>query len=109
MRVQPDNSSDEERGVPIESAMRPLPPNQLKVFRARIALTMLALLAVAGAADVLLLGEVPAPPGLATGAAALIALLATIWLPGRRYRAWGYIEGEDELHIRSGLWTRVRT
>ncbi len=107
--MQPDDSSHDKRGVPIEAAMTPLHPNQIKVLRVRVALTMLFLVAVAAAADVLLLREVPVPLGLVTAAAALIALLATIWLPGRRYRAWGYIEGEDELHIRSGLWTRVRT
>ena len=107
--MQPDDSSDEKSEAPVEAAMTPLHPNQIKVLRVRVALTMLILLGIVTAADVLLPREVPMPFGLATATAALIALLATIWLPGRRYRAWGYIEGEDELHIRSGLWTRVRT
>ena len=30
-------------------------------------------------------------------------------LPVRRYRGWGYREGEDEIEIRRGLLIRVRT
>lgn len=108
--MQPDDSPDERNGLPIHGEMQPLHPNQVKVLRVRVALAMLFLLAGVIAADIWLPREDgPVPVGLATGAGALLALLAVLWLPGRRYRAWGYIEGEDELHIRSGLWTRVRT
>ena len=109
--MQPDDSSDEKSKAGGEAAMRPLHPNQIKVLRVRVGLTMLLLLAGVATADFLFpRDEVPAPAfGLATGAMVLLTLLAILWLPRRRYRAWGYAESEDELHIRSGLWTRVRT
>ena len=107
--MQPNDSSDERSPHGGERAFKPLHPNQIKVLRVRVGLTMLFLLAIVTAADMWLPREVPVPLGLVTGAAMLVSILATSWLPRRRYRAWGYIEGEDELHVRSGLWTRVRT
>ena len=53
--------------------------------------------------------ENPLQFGLATGIAALIGFAALILLPQRRYRAWGYREEEDELHIGHGLLVRVST
>jgi uncharacterized protein len=43
--------------------------------------------------------------------AALLALglAATFVIPRRRYRRWGYREGEDEIEIRRGMLIRVRT
>lgn len=109
--MQADDSRDERNAPPIEAEMRPLHPNQIKVLRIRVALLTLFLLANIAAADIWLLAEepVPVPLGLPTAVAALLALWAVLRLPGRRYRAWGYVETEDELLIRSGLWTRVRT
>jgi uncharacterized protein len=40
---------------------------------------------------------------------ALLALFAILFLPRRRWRAWGYREEEDELHIRHGLLVRTRS
>jgi hypothetical protein len=55
------------------------------------------------------LRETLVPAGLVPAAVAALALVATLVLPKRRYRAWGYDEGEDELHIRRGLLVRTRT
>lgn len=107
--MQAGDSSDEKSGRDGAVVMEPLHANQIKVLRVRVTLVMLFLLANVAAADVWLLRETAVPFGLVTGAATLFALLAIVWLPIRRYRAWGYREGDDELHIRSGLWTRVRT
>ena len=45
----------------------------------------------------------------ATVAAGSLLWRSSRCLPRRRYRAWGYREGEDELHVRRGLLVRVRT
>ena len=37
------------------------------------------------------------------------ACMASLVLPGRRYRAWGYREEAEELHIRHGLFVRMLT
>lgn len=92
-----------------ERLMTPLHPNQLWVFRIRGAIAALVVIAGALALDLGLLRETALRPGLVPAAVGLLALAAILLLPGRRYRAWGYREEEDELHVRSGLFTRVRT
>lgn len=89
--------------------MTPLHPNQLWVFRIRGAIAAIVVVAAAWALDAGLLRETALRPGLVPAAAGLLGLAAILLLPGRRYRAWGYREEEDELHVRSGLFTRVRT
>ena len=92
-----------------ERVMTPLHPDQRKVLRIRTALASAFPLLFAAAVDLGSLRGNGLPPGLVTGAVAALALLAIVLLPGRRYRAWGYHEGEDELQIRRGLLVRVRT
>jgi len=104
--VQPDENSDEAR---VSDAMRPLHPNQLWLLRIRTIVSMLALLGIALAFDAGPLRDTGLRPGLVPGLAALLGLVAILWLPGRRYRAWGYCEDEEELHVRHGLLVRVRT
>jgi hypothetical protein len=49
------------------------------------------------------------PVSWASGAGALILLTSVALLPGRRYRAWGYAAGEDELTVKHGLMIRKVT
>ncbi|MFN3945093.1 MAG: PH domain-containing protein [Allosphingosinicella sp.] len=93
------------------AAMTPLHPNQIWAMRIRAAMVAAALSAAAAALDMGPLRDLPAAPGpgIAAGAVAAIAFIAAFLLPIRRYRAWGYREEEDELHIASGLWIRLRT
>ena len=92
-----------------ERLMRPLDPRQLNVLRVRAALASLVPLLVAVAADLGPLRDTAVPAGLVAGAALLLGLVAIFVLAPRRYRAWGYFESDDELHIRRGLMVRVRT
>lgn len=92
-----------------ERLMTPLDRRQLSVLRVRGALTSLFPLFVAVAADIGPLRDTPVPAGAVPAAVALLALAAVVLLAPRRYRAWGYHESEDELHIRRGLMVRVRT
>jgi uncharacterized protein len=93
---------------------RPLQPGQLSVFRVRTALFFLPLALLTAQFDYWASHEVgplrgtELPFGIMSGAAFLLALAACLFLPPRRYRAWGYREGEDELHIRHGLMFRGR-
>jgi membrane protein YdbS with pleckstrin-like domain len=89
--------------------MQSLHPDQIKVLRIRAAIASAIVLAGAWVLDMTALRETPAPEYALPGAALLVALYAVLILPGRRYRAWGYAEGEDELAVRSGLWVRRRT
>jgi uncharacterized protein len=90
--------------------MRPLHPNQVWVMRIRAAIAATVVSIAALLVDVGLLREVPMlSPGLVPGGVALLAALAAVWLPLRRYRRWGYRMDEDELHIWYGVWVRVRT
>jgi hypothetical protein len=92
-----------------ERLMTPLDPGQLGVLRVRAVLTAMFPLVLAASIDFGALRETPVPPGLVTGIVAALALAAVLALPARRYRAWSYHEGEDELDIRHGLLFRVRT
>jgi uncharacterized protein len=82
--------------------MTPIHPDQIWVLRIRSGLFALLLVLVAVAADLGPLRETALPPGLVSGLVALLALVLVAWLPRRRWRAWGYREGEDELHVRHG-------
>jgi membrane protein YdbS with pleckstrin-like domain len=99
--VQPDEEQDE--------VMTPLDPGHIQVLRIRTGLFAAALVAVAAVLDAMLLRELGAPPLWAPGAALAIGLALLLVFPGRRYRRWGYQEGEDELEIRRGSLIRVRT
>lgn len=101
---------DEQGEVTPETAesTTPLHPDQVKVLRIRTMLAAAVLVAASYAAG-LALRETPVPPYALPGAMLLLALVAVIVLPRRRYRAWGYKEGEEELAIRRGMLVRVRT
>lgn len=98
-----------------EPAMTPLDPRQIKVLRARVLIAGLIATALVAVLDDWASHEVgplrwtELPFGAMSGALLALALLAAMILPGRRYRAWGYREEEDELHIRNGLLVRVQT
>ena len=87
----------------------PLDRGQLSVLRVRAAITAIVLLAPVVVLDLIPLRDTGLPFGLAIGAAAVVFGISALLLPLRRYRSWSYRFDEDELHIRSGLWTRVHT
>jgi membrane protein YdbS with pleckstrin-like domain len=88
--------------------MTPLDRRQVAVLTVR---TGLAATVLAGLALILdmALGEAGIPAFALPGAALALGLAATLVLPRRRYRRWGYREGADELHIVRGMLIRVRT
>jgi uncharacterized protein len=92
-------------------AMRPLHPNQIWVLRIRAAIPAAIISVAAFVIDLGPARDIPFAPAQGTVPAAVAALasLAALLLPRRRYRRWGYLVEEDELHIRYGVWTRVRT
>ena len=99
----------ETNDLPDEQAMTPLHRDQIWVLRIRGAIAALFPIAAFVILDRRLPSEVVVPLGLIPGIVALLALAALLVLPRRRWRAWGYREEEDELHVRHGLFTRIRT
>jgi uncharacterized protein len=90
--------------------MRPLHPHQVWVMRIRTAIAAIVLSIAALVFDAGPLRELPMlPRGLVPAGVVLLAVPAAVYLPRRRYRRWGYEMDEDELHIRYGVWVRVRT
>jgi uncharacterized protein len=88
--------------------MTPLDPRQVAVLTIRTGL-LAALLAGIG-----LILDVPArelgiPAFAVAGAAIALGLAATLIVPRRRYRRWGYREGAEELQVRRGMLIRVKT
>jgi membrane protein YdbS with pleckstrin-like domain len=94
---------------PTDSTLSPLHPDLVWVMRIRGLLAAAPFLALALVLDLGPLRETPVPPGIVPGAVLLVALVLLALLPSRRYRAWGYREEEDELHIGAGLLFRART
>ncbi len=107
--MQADETSDEPTGFRDDTRLTPLHPDQIKVLRIRFLIAALALLAPVALLDLAPLRETALPLGLVPGIAASLALIVVALYPERRYRAWGYREGEDEILIRSGLLKRVKT
>jgi membrane protein YdbS with pleckstrin-like domain len=101
----------EDEVVPNEEevAIRPLDRGQLSVLRIRAALFAAIVLAIAIAGDLLPMRSTPVPLGVLSVSLGLLVLFGAIWSPPRRYYSWSYGVGGDELHLRHGLWTRVRT
>jgi len=90
-------------------AMTPLHPNQIWVLTIRAGLFAVVLALAAFALDRGLLGRAPVPPLALPLVVLALGLAGTFVLPRRRYRRWGYREGEDEIEIRRGMLVRVRT
>lgn len=98
------------KAVPVTVAdMNPLDPRQIWVLRIRLGIVLLVLLGAALSIDMAIRQEAPDLSGWLPGLVLMVGLTGLILVPGRRYRAWGYAEREDELHIRHGLLTRVQT
>jgi membrane protein YdbS with pleckstrin-like domain len=98
-----------EGPAPADAAMMPLHPSQKHVLRIRALMVGAVLLAAALLADLGPLRDTPVPAWLVPGIALLLAAWGVLVLPARRYRAWGFAEGADELAVRNGLWTKRRT
>ena len=79
------------------------------MLRVRAGFIALIVIAAVLAVDLGPLRETPVPFGAISGPAAFLLVVWALWSPGRRYRSWGYRVEDEELHIRHGLWTRIRT
>jgi len=87
----------------------PLHPRHLTLLRIRFALAALILLPGLVWGDIELARRAWLPAGLLAGAGILLLVLGIWLLPGRRYRAWGFVRGEDELTVKHGLLVRKLT
>jgi len=104
--VQPDEN-EAEASRP--EALAPLHPSQIHVLRINMLIVAAFVLLGAFVLDISPLRESAIPQGPVPALVAALGLAAILILPGRRYRAWGYRESEDELDIRHGLLIRRRT
>jgi len=89
--------------------LTPVHPNLVWVIRIRFAIQAIVIALAAFILDRSLLRDTPVPSGLVPGAIFLLCVMVVAWLPPRRWRAWGYREGADELDIRRGRFVRTRT
>ena len=106
----PQGGNDVQTEVtPDEVGMTPIHSDQIWVIRIRLGVFMAILIGAALFLDAGPLRATTLQMGLVSGLVVLLALAALAWLPRRRWRAWGYREGEDELHVRHGLMVRTRT
>ena len=82
--------------------MNPLHSRHLTLLRIHFAIAALLLLAAIVVGDFMLARRGWWPFGTASGAGALLLLVAVAWLPRRRYGAWGFEEMEEELFVKPG-------
>jgi uncharacterized protein len=92
-----------------ERVMKKLDPRQLKVLRLRGAIWAVVIGLPLLGIEAGFAGPSPLPPFLLVALALLVAGLAIIVFPARRYRGWGYADEEEELHVAHGLLVRTRT
>ena len=89
--------------------MTPLEPGQLGVMRVHAIVTGIVLLALASAGEAALAAALDLPFGLVLAPVAALLAYPVLIAPPRRFRAWGYDMGEEELRIAHGVWTQVET
>jgi hypothetical protein len=87
----------------------PLDSRHLTLLRVHYAILGLALVAGLTAADLLWKPRPWAPGGSLIGMGVLLLILLVLLFAPRRYRAWGYLRGEDELTVKHGLMVRKLT
>ena len=92
-----------------ERAMTAIHPDYIWVLRVRGGIAALLPSVAAWIFARTLAPKAAIPAELIAGLVLLLALVAVLFLPRRRWRAWGYREEEDELHVRHGLLVRTRT
>ena len=89
--------------------MTPLDPRHLVLLRIHFAIFGLVLLGCLATTDLLWAPRAWPPAGWPSGAG-VVLLILLVWLfPLRRYRAWGFQRGEDELIVKHGLMVRKLT
>jgi uncharacterized protein len=87
----------------------PVDPAYTSVLRISIALGWLPIALAATLADRLIMPEVGGPYGLITTLAWLLAVLAIVIFPSRRYAHIGYALGADDLRVARGFLFRTDT
>ncbi len=92
--------------------MHPLAPAARTVWRIKLVLMWLLVLAGALVYDVAGLFDRDAgllPTGLATGLVLVVGTAACVLIPSLRYRTWRYALLPEELYLERGILNRVRT
>lgn len=90
-------------------ALQPLERGYLRVLRIRSAISWLILVAIATVLDAALWWRFEVTPGILTGAIFAFGLISVVLLIPARWRRWGYVFTDRELHIASGWLTRTHT
>ena len=91
------------------AALTPLEPAQVDVLTIRAVLAVVALLLATMLAAPWLESVLNVSRWLLAGTVAAVGIGFILVFPKRRWRGWGYREGEDEIEIRHGRLIRVRT
>jgi uncharacterized protein len=89
--------------------LTPLERGQIWVMRVHAIIAGAILLFAASIVDAAQIEPVGLPGGLVTGLTILLLIYPVAIMPARRYRAWRYRIGPEELHIEQGVLTRIET
>jgi uncharacterized protein len=99
-----DRGTDMDRGT-----LSPVDPAYTSVLRVSIALSWLPVALAATLVDALVMPQIDGPYGLLTTTAWLLAVIAVVVFPARRYAHIGYALGEDDLRVARGFLFRTDT
>jgi uncharacterized protein len=88
-----------------EPELQPLDPRAVTLWRVNAALR--GMLLVAGALAAEWFATTPFPFGSATAAVAVLTLANAVFVPGLRYRSWGFALRETDLYLRYGILFRT--
>jgi hypothetical protein len=89
--------------------LQPLEKGQLGVMLVRSLLFAMVLLGAAAIPAFATADKTGISPALPLGGLALLLAYPVLIGPVRRYRAWGYALGGDELRLLHGVWTHLDT
>lgn len=99
----------QNNAMPDSDALLPVDPAYMSVLRIGIALSWLPVALGATLVDRLVIPQVNGPYGLITVLAWLLAVIAVVVFPARRYAYIGYALGSDDLRVARGFLFRVDT
>lgn len=101
--------ADPEIATISAEGLTPVDPAYVSVLRMMVLFNALPLAAGLTVADWLAIRAADGPVGLLTTAAWLLAVIAVVTIPSRRYASIGYTLGAAELRVARGFFFRVDT
>lgn len=93
----------------LDAGLQPIEPGYAHIIRIMTALVVLPVVAGAGMADFALAQEGLAQSGAVLAPVIALAAFVLVFLPGRKWRRWGYSGADQQLRVARGWLFRTDT